>query len=62
MFDPPKAFLLRRGDEFTIDKQARSGIAVISVEAEGVHPKLTENRGQRTADTDQNMNVTVTIP
>src|SRR5258708_38656818 len=61
MFDPPKAFLLRRGDEFAIDKQARSGIAVITVETEDVHPKNTEDREQRTAKADQNMNA-ATIP
>jgi hypothetical protein len=37
MFDPPETFLRRRGDEFAIDKQTCSGIAVISVEAEDSH-------------------------
>ena len=39
MLDPAKAFLLRGRDQFAIDKQTGGGIAVISVEAEDVHPK-----------------------
>ena len=31
MFDPAKALLFRRGDEFAVDKQTRGGIGVVSV-------------------------------
>ena len=62
MFDPPKTFFFGRGDEFSIDKQTRGGIAVISVEAEDVHWKDTKDRGQRTEDTGQDINAAATIP
>ena len=39
MFDPPKTFLLRRGDEFAINEQTGGGIAVICVETQDFHPK-----------------------
>jgi hypothetical protein len=39
MFDSAKTFLLRCSDEFTIDKQAGGGIAMVSVKAEDFHPR-----------------------
>ena len=62
MFDPPKTFLLRRGDEFAINEQTRGGIAVICVETQDFHPKTTEDRGPRTEDTGQNISAPVIIP
>lgn len=39
MLDPAESFLFRRRHEFAIDKQTRGGIAVVSVQAQDLHPK-----------------------
>ena len=62
MFNPSKTFLLRRGNQFAVDKQTRGGIAVICIQSQDFHPKTTEDRGPRTEDTGQNISAPVIIP
>jgi hypothetical protein len=37
VFDAPEALLLRRGDEFAVDENARSGVGVMRIDAEDDH-------------------------
>ena len=47
MLDPAKALLLRGGDEFAIDNQARGGIGVVGVKAQDDHCGTISNCGLR---------------